>query len=244
MITYSQYKQDYFVDKYFNGKSNGFFLDIGAHDGESLSNTLFFEKHRDWKGICIEPIPDVFEKLKNVRNCECINACISEKEGEVTFRRIHGYAEMLSGILDFMTEEHKKRIEHEVKLSKGSYEDITVKSLNINNVLRERGIGNIDYLSIDTEGAEFEIIKTIDFKSVNITLLTVENNENSKEIRNYLKKQGYNYLSFWTDDFFINSKVSIAYRISIKRFILNKLWNGKYTFIQKLKKTIKFILIN
>ena len=55
---YSQFKQDQFLNEVlFNNKKNGFFIDIGAHDGVTISNTLFFEKQNDWKGICIEPNP-------------------------------------------------------------------------------------------------------------------------------------------------------------------------------------------
>jgi hypothetical protein len=54
---FSQYKQDEFLDKVlFKKKQNGFFIEIGAHDGISFSNSFFFEKNRSWEGICIEPI--------------------------------------------------------------------------------------------------------------------------------------------------------------------------------------------
>ena len=62
---YSQFGQDAFVFKeFFENKQNGIFIDIGAHDGESFSNSKFFEKTLNWKGICIEPIPEVFQELK------------------------------------------------------------------------------------------------------------------------------------------------------------------------------------
>ena len=61
---YSQFKQDQFLNEVlFNNKKNGFFIDIGAHDRVTISNTLFFEKHNEWKGICIEPNPKGFATL-------------------------------------------------------------------------------------------------------------------------------------------------------------------------------------
>jgi len=67
---YSQYQQDKYLNEIvFKNKEKGFFLDIGAHDGASLNNTYFFEKYRKWNGICIEPIPEVFAKLDENRNC-------------------------------------------------------------------------------------------------------------------------------------------------------------------------------
>ena len=64
---YSQIGQDKFVNEFFKGKLNGVFVDIGAHDGESGSNSLFLEKHRNWSGICIEPGPAEYKKLEESR---------------------------------------------------------------------------------------------------------------------------------------------------------------------------------
>jgi hypothetical protein len=61
---YSQIRQDRYIDFFFSKKRNGVFVDIGANDGVTLSNTYFLEKERHWTGICIEPIPSSFEKLK------------------------------------------------------------------------------------------------------------------------------------------------------------------------------------
>ncbi|WP_366915497.1 FkbM family methyltransferase [uncultured Gelidibacter sp.] len=80
MVKYnSQYKQDRFLDTtVFNAKRNGFFIDIGAHDGISLSNSFLFEKHRAWKGICIERNPKVFSKLEKNRSSTSLNICVGE----------------------------------------------------------------------------------------------------------------------------------------------------------------------
>ena len=57
MVYYSQDKQDEFLEKnVFKGLKNGFFVDIGAHDGKSINNTLYFEENNNWTGINIEPI--------------------------------------------------------------------------------------------------------------------------------------------------------------------------------------------
>jgi hypothetical protein len=68
MQYYSQYGQDKFLfENFFINKKEGFFLDIGAHDGVNGNNTFLFEKI-GWSGVCIEPIPSVFEKLKKIVN--------------------------------------------------------------------------------------------------------------------------------------------------------------------------------
>ena len=65
----SQHKQDEFVVNYFKGKKNGVFVDIGAHDGITLSNTYVLEKELGWTGICVEPMDHEYKKLTECRNC-------------------------------------------------------------------------------------------------------------------------------------------------------------------------------
>jgi len=80
----SQAGQDYWVyGEVFNEKRNGFFLDIGAHDGIYLSNTLLLEKRYGWNGICIEGNPDTFVDLQQNRQAVCINTCVDRIEGTV-----------------------------------------------------------------------------------------------------------------------------------------------------------------
>lgn len=79
MESFSQYYQDKAIDFALNRKQNGIFLDIGAHDGVSLSK-YFFERNRNWTGLCIEPIPEVFRLLQSNRRCSVRNCCILDEE--------------------------------------------------------------------------------------------------------------------------------------------------------------------
>ena len=189
---------------------------------------LVLIKERGWSGICIEPIPYVFNQLNKIRKSINYNVCISEQEGIVNFRRVHGAPEMLSGILEFMTPDHIKRINEECNSSNGSFEDIQLESRNINSILESHNITKIDFLSIDTEGAEFTIIKTIDFNKIQITFLSVENNDSSKEIRNFLKSKGYKFIPFITDDFFIKDSESLfLFKIKVSYFLAKKILKSK-----------------
>ncbi|MGL4348372.1 MAG: FkbM family methyltransferase [Chlamydiales bacterium] len=118
---YSQYGQDQFVNEnFFKNRTKGIFVDIGAHNGISLSNTYFFEKELDWTGICIEPIPHVFKQLQKNRNCLCICSCITTEHNTIQhFLQISGYPEMLSGLVDKFDKRHLDRITHEIKESGG-----------------------------------------------------------------------------------------------------------------------------
>lgn len=189
----SQYNQDRFLnEKFFHNKKNGVFVDIGAHDGVSLSNSYFFEKDLEWKGLCIEPIPTLFEQLDKNRDCIKIQGCAWSEDTVKKFRMIKGYAEMLSGIVDTYEPNHVKRIDDECKSTDGSYEDVDMPCYNINNLLEKYGLLKVDFLSIDTEGSELEILKTIDFDRFDIKIILVENNYNDNNLRKFLNSKNYN----------------------------------------------------
>ena len=83
MTYYSQHNQDQFLNEHiFNNKKEGVFLDIGAYDGIEGSNSYFFEKELGWKGICFEPIPKLYQRLKENRKCISINAAAWKEDTE------------------------------------------------------------------------------------------------------------------------------------------------------------------
>ncbi len=212
----SQYRQDEIVDILLSHKTEGFFLDIGAYDGVNYSNSYYFEKERNWKGICVEPIPSVFSTLSKNRNCILINGAISDNEGEVSFVHVTGYAEMLSGIRKFRNEKHILRTEREILENGGKINDIICKTYNINALLSNYDIETVDYLSIDTEGGEFEILKSIDFNNFQIKILTVENNYQDERLKRYMENRGFFHLfKYESDDFYSSNKLR-GFRLLIR----------------------------
>ena len=189
MKHYGQYKQDKYLDTLFKKKSNGTFVDIGAHDGVTFSNSYFFEKERNWKGICVEPIPEIFSKLDETRNCIKINGCISDQTGTEKFLRVKGEyvdTEMLSGLVKDYDSRHLERIDREIKEYGGSKEEIEVKCFDINQLLKENNIHQVDFFTIDTEGNEMKILKTIDFD-----IFLVENNYQTEEMNEFMSAKGF-----------------------------------------------------
>jgi FkbM family methyltransferase len=190
---HSQCKQDEYINnKFFKNKHNGVFLDIGAHDGIIYSNTCFFEKELGWKGICLEPIPEVYEQLIRNRNSVCIKGCatydgIKAKD----FLRITGPLEMLSGLIDSYDSEHVERIERQLTEYGGHYEVIRVPCFNINEILNEYGISRIDFLSLDTEGGEYHLLQNIDFDRFKIDVIAVEDNYHKYPFVEFLTEKGY-----------------------------------------------------
>jgi FkbM family methyltransferase len=186
-----QVDQDLLAYLFFKGRKQGFYIDIGANDGLTLNNTYIFEQ-LGWTGICVEPVPDVFLKLRQNRKCDCYNAAITERSGdEVNFIKASG-VDMLSGLESEMAEGHKKRIMDE----KGKLEIIKVQALSFNDLMSNYADTNfIDFMSIDVEGAEMSILKAIDFNKYFFGLITVENNEeaagNMGNLKKYMLEKGY-----------------------------------------------------
>lgn len=203
MKYFSQYKQDEHIDKVLKQKENGFFVDIGAHDGQDKSNSFFFEKYRNWSGICIEPGPNEFKALVNNRKSININCCVSNYEGESNFTYINGYSNMLSGLTENYDSQHLLRISRELKEFGGEQKEIKVPVRTLCSILEDHEAYEIDYCSIDTEGSEYEIIKEFDFSKFKIKTLSIENNYEDENIRNVLFKNGYNFYRLHCDDIFV-----------------------------------------
>jgi FkbM family methyltransferase len=200
----SQIGQDKFIDEYFDKKEGLTFLDIGAHDGVSISNTFFLEKERKWKGICVEAQPSEFQKLKSNRDCTCVNVAVSDYNGETDFIYVEGYANMLSGISDDYNLSHMQRIRNEVSTYGGAINTIKVPVRTLQNILDEHNTHKIDFCSIDTEGSEFNIIKSIDFDKTEIKVFIIENNYGEKTIEEFLVEKGYYlYKKIEWDDVFV-----------------------------------------
>lgn len=185
-------------------KDKGIFVDIGAHDGIVFSNTWLFEQ-LGWDGVCIEPNPDVYNRLKQNRNCITVNKAVSDKSGRMAFRKINGYSAMLSGLIDNIQEAQEKQLEQELAEHGGCIEEITVEVDTLENILSEYydKIPQIDFCSIDVEGAEWNILKTIDFEKLEIKIMVVEKNYDERVVHDYMRSKGYYVFSTIQDDYFI-----------------------------------------
>ena len=197
---FSQIGQDKFLnDNIFKNFKDGFFVDIGAHDGILFSNTYFFEKNLNWTGICIEANPIVYNHLQeNRKNSINLNIAIDNKDSECTFLVNHGYTEMLSGIKEYYDNRHLERIKREQEQYGGYSEEIKIETLKLQSVFNKHNISHVHYLSIDIEGGEKECIESIDFNNIFIDIINFENNypDTGLEIINFLQNKGYELLDF------------------------------------------------
>ncbi|MCY3725597.1 MAG: FkbM family methyltransferase [Rhodobacteraceae bacterium] len=182
--TKSQIYQDIFVLATLNFKENGYFVEFGAANGVGFSNTYLLEKKFGWNGILSEPSKGWHQELTSNRNAHIDFDCVWHTSNEQVKFWEFPKASYLSGI-PFGTTKPVKR----VSKSKIEY---TVNTVSLNDLLeRYDAPKEIDYLSIDAEGTEFEIIQNFDFKKYKIAVITIEPNENREEIFTLLSSYGY-----------------------------------------------------
>lgn len=215
---YSSHKQDEYLETHvFKGYKNGFFMDIGAHDGVSINNTLYFSKNNNWNGINIEPIKPVYDRLVENRNNNInINCAVCEKDGTANFLWNIGYTEMISGLETYYDPRHIERLQLENYNMGSVSERILIETKRVETICDEHNISHINYLSIDVEGAEFDVIKSINFDKVFIDVIGFENNfdDVSAPILEYLESRNYivihkslDYLMIHKDSVFFQNTV-------------------------------------
>ncbi|HLB94298.1 MAG TPA: FkbM family methyltransferase [Candidatus Babeliales bacterium] len=205
---YSQVGQDRWVyTKFFEQLGDnyrGTFVEIGAHDGVTHSNTLFFERELGWRGVCVEPRASAFKSLTQNRKCDCLQACITAKNEKRMFLEVEGFAAELSGLVDTYEPGHRNRIDLEISQNGGQYRTIEVDCIDFNTLCQRYNLKAIDFMSIDTEGCELEILRNIDFSKIEIKVIAIENNYRNPEIRAIMERNGFVSVGqLSTDDIYV-----------------------------------------
>lgn len=207
LISWSQYGQDLWIDTYLGQKRSGTFVEVGGFDGEAHSNTLFLEKQRGWQGILIEANPYSFELMQSKdRACWMAHACIaSQNHSQLTFQLAGG----ITSALEVVSAQHSQRMKQALpeyrnqRNWKGAGETWCIPCFDFVAIMQQTDIFDkdkkrpreIDYFSLDVEGAELEILQAIlDNKRQNmpdIRLFSIEMQENTHKIRHFLWSKNY-----------------------------------------------------
>lgn len=169
-----------FVDKILRNKTNGFYIECGAADGEEGTNTLYFEIKRNWKGLLIEPNKNTFKKLLNKnRNAIHINSCLSNTKKPQKVEFINPHMDQLGGVVGLVRENVKGSLSEEI-------------CLPLYSILLSIGNPTVDYFSLDVEGAEMGILESIPWDKVDIRVISVEvQHLDKKAVTKFMKSVGY-----------------------------------------------------
>ncbi|MEO8114058.1 MAG: FkbM family methyltransferase [Phenylobacterium sp.] len=182
----SQFLQDLWVAFELKFRKNGFFVEFGGADGIKYSNSYYLETELGWNGIVAEPARIYYPAIYTNRNCFIDRRCVwVESGGSITFNQTpiaaHSTIDAFSGS-DM----------HAATREKGDRYD--VETVSLADLLRYwNAPRRIDYLSIDTEGSELDILKSFDFTAYDIRLITVEHNYSDQRgpIFDLLTSKGY-----------------------------------------------------
>jgi FkbM family methyltransferase len=222
-ISFSQIKQDLNVLNFYKYKRNGYFVDIGANDGIHISNTYLLEKKYDWTGICIEPSPNEYDKLIKCRNCICENNALFSSSGNKLEFKIFKES-VYSGLSDTLTP-HNDTLNTE-------YNTLMIYTKTLTEILDKNNAPRfIDYLSLDTEGSEYDILLGLDTNKYQFGLIHIEHNyfqDSRTKIKDFLMKNGYIYVREhkWDDIYIHNSSKANFSDLFIDDEIYNKKGNS------------------
>ena len=162
-VSQSQEGQDVYVDKLLGQKRGGFYLEVGGSDGFTLSNTLFLETEREWSGLLIEADPNRFKTLlSRNRRVYSLKACLSptEKSGPFEWLMLN----QMGGLKE----------SHVFQASRKKAATDVMYCYAFGSVMAALGVTRVDYFSLDIEGAEIPVLKTIPWTTIYIDVITVE----------------------------------------------------------------------
>lgn len=199
---YGQFGEDRYLSQFFDSSYKGRCIDVGAYDGVNGSNTYYFENN-GWDCLCVEPVPESFHACNAVRK-RTLNCCVSNYDKEDAFFHVvrlnnNNVSAVSSLALDQRLIESHKHLIHEVVR-------IPVKVKTLNTMLKEENISrHIDFISIDTENTELDVLQGIDFGFYQVDFLIIENNFNDPFIENYLRTKKFKKIHrLAVNDFYVN----------------------------------------
>ena len=212
MTYYSQCSEDIFLNtNFFKNKTNGVYIELGALDGVLYSNTKFFEDSLQWKGILIELHPEKFKLLeKNRPNNFLFNDLVSLHKEPLNFRYFVDCHAAVSGVEDTLSQHHfDTYFESNNEWNKSLPQNkILITPKTLKEIVKSTNLTHIDFLSLDVEGHEYEVLQSWDF-SIPIDLILIETlgvlPERDELCRNVLINNGYKLItSFQHNEIYIH----------------------------------------
>lgn len=195
--TYGEMKQDAFALATSNFRKQGYFVEFGAMTGKEYSNTYILEKDYEWSGIVSEPNPRFHDSLIQNRSCVVDNRAVFNITGST---------------VEFTCTEHGYSAIKSFTNRNGNV--IQVETVTLNDLLSAHNAPDyIDFVSVDTEGSEFEILKVFDFDRYTVGAWAIEHNNGPTRQQIYDLMVKHEYQRVLTgrsryDDWYINKNLN------------------------------------
>jgi len=192
----SLYGEDFLLEKLFEGKSDGFFVEVGCIDGLRFSNTFYFESI-GWNGICVEAHSDYIDLIKKNRSSKVIHAAIGDKSTP----NVDFYANSRG---TFSSLGNERESEWTGNKYFTGFELQKVDMITLGDLFKDNNVKHIDILSIDIEGFEVEAVSGMDFSFCKPTVIVVESDSPQHKLRieAVLLKNGYHYITALRNNLF------------------------------------------
>ena len=171
----AQHGEDIILWNFFKRKESGFFIEVGAFDGDQDSNTYAFEK-LGWKGILIEAGQGQYKEcLSNRPGSKVIHAAVGgpDAKGTITFHQVTGNEEW-GGMLSYLQADERQS--WRVNRIGTAINKVEVPYRSLNDILETCDLEPIDFITIDVEGGELDVLKGFDINKYSPRVIVVENN--------------------------------------------------------------------
>ena len=181
---------NWFYSNCWQSENSGYFVEIGAYDGVKMNSTKFLEE-LGWGGTCIEALPERFEKLKQHRNCTCLNVAIYNYDGVIEFAIVEEKPGW-DGILENLSARTLEKNIKTISVPCSTWETLSLPK-------------KINYLQIDVEGSEQQILDTINFEKYDIDYICLEDskaglNDGTSDYLEFMKSKNYEIVfQCWAD---------------------------------------------
>jgi FkbM family methyltransferase len=189
-VYYSQDEEDRFLYEHFFSKytfpGQKYFFEMGAMDGVTYSNTKFYEDSLQWTGLLVEPNPILYAQLlENRPSCLSMGVLVSNHQGPLDFRickvgAVSSVATTTPGFFQETFYNHHRTVTRRMI------------PVDLTTVLRKSGFPRIDFMSVDVEGHEMEVLESFDFSIPTVLwLLEALEEDAEKQIKDFMEAKQF-----------------------------------------------------
>jgi len=216
-IYYSQNREDLILESFFEDVKSGFYVDVGACHPHVASVTKRFYL-KGWRGINIEPQTNLFHLFEAERKRDInLNIGVSDRQATLAIR-IYPNNQGLSTISPEVKNEHQNEEE---------YEDISIKVTTLKTILQQHKIRSIQFLKVDVEGYEYEVLRGNDWSKFRPEVICIEADHILRDWRPLLKKHDYGKVFFdGLNEYYTDLKTDRAKKFNYVGHVLMELKGG------------------